>query len=199
MKSPRTGSWDRRCYCGRCARYFWMMFARRPCHMNMNMLSLRSVYACYGAYSVLRRTTWLPRACVHFASKILRGCRRQVSALQSVTMIEYSPEKAGVGGSTPSLATTFNNLARVQNRIHQLFTHIHPHFLVPRPVFIAASSKPVFFRKHALDQPALSFHLAFAFFAKRVSGRGSSMRPGGRGLTSESERGRAGPGSIDMC
>jgi hypothetical protein len=26
-------------------------------------------------------------------------------ALQLVTMIEYSPEKAGVGGSTPSLAT----------------------------------------------------------------------------------------------
>jgi hypothetical protein len=50
--------------------------------------------------------------CVHFASNISRVSRSEVLVVQSVTVIEYSPEKAGVGGSTPSLATIiFNGLA----------------------------------------------------------------------------------------
>jgi hypothetical protein len=34
--------------------------------------------------------------CVHFASNILRSSGREVPAIQSVTIIEYSPEKAAL-------------------------------------------------------------------------------------------------------
>jgi hypothetical protein len=47
--------------------------------------------------------------CVHFASTIFDCLRKEVSADQSITLIEYSPEKAGVGGSTPSLATMLSS------------------------------------------------------------------------------------------
>jgi hypothetical protein len=48
--------------------------------------------------------------CVHFASNILRSSRREVQALQSVTIIEYSPEKgcalAHQDGASPAAALT---------------------------------------------------------------------------------------------
>jgi hypothetical protein len=44
------------------------------------------------------------------------------SALTPFTSAQYSPEKAGVGGSIPSLATIFNNLQAPQKRRLRFFS-----------------------------------------------------------------------------
>ena len=48
------------------------------------------------------RWLWVRFGCNTFAAS-----DAQCFGLESVTLVEVSPEKAGVGGSTPSLATTF--------------------------------------------------------------------------------------------
>ena len=52
-----------------------------------------------------------------------RGRRRKYLECELVRMVEYGPEKAGVGGSTPSLATkphTFNSLPLILNPTHRV-------------------------------------------------------------------------------
>jgi len=47
----------------------------------------------------------------------LEGLEKEEIKNQSLRTVDYSPEKAGVGGSTPSLATTFQkSVAGGQNR-----------------------------------------------------------------------------------
>jgi hypothetical protein len=52
---------------------------------------------------------------------LLTACKRPDERGQVAQVVERSPEKAGVGGSTPSLATksfTFKKLPRIPDPIH---------------------------------------------------------------------------------
>jgi len=48
----------------------------------------------------------------------------KVNGINQMRMADLSPEKAGVGGSIPSLATIFNNLETALPRIGCIWLHL---------------------------------------------------------------------------
>ncbi len=68
---------------------------------------------------------------------------------QVAQLVERGPEKAGVGGSSPSLATKINNLHAVIFRFGCNWLHFCRRFLIPRPLLLAFAGSP-----HARTQRA---------------------------------------------
>jgi hypothetical protein len=51
--------------------------------------------------------------------------KRKVSEINQMKSVDTSPEKAGVGGSIPSLATTFNDLQARLAVVGCIWLHFH--------------------------------------------------------------------------
>ncbi len=57
--------------------------------------------------------------------------------IREMRMAELRPEKAGVGGSIPSLATSFNNLHAFIFKFGCNWLHFRRRFLISRPLLVA--------------------------------------------------------------
>jgi hypothetical protein len=57
--------------------------------------------------------------------------------INKIRMADVGPEKAGVGGSIPSLATKFNNLQAFVFKFGCNWLHFRRRFLISRPLLVA--------------------------------------------------------------